>query len=233
MKKIMSLISLIAAASCITVILSACELGTTISKVEEYLQATEEPQNKVEEVMPTAEPRGQADSGSDAIPADEFSSSDAQDRLIAYLDPDSGKIAEYFSAISLNDDDYTYAVRYFVFDVKSGSKSLGKYYVLDNKTDTVIYDGAGFREKYIDGAKDVYTVSKAEKDLLGFLENKAGVTADYHTTVTVDDEAFSGEVQYYCFSVKHAGVHLENYYVLVSRFGGLIEDETEFNERTE
>ena len=209
--------------------LSACDPGKTIEKMEEYIKATEKPEKVVEEVMPTAEPIGSPDREPGYGDTDEYSSSAAKDRLIAYINPDSGKNAAYKSSVTVKDEDFDDPVNFYVFDVFTSGKDFGNYYVLAMEEPEIIYNAAQFRARFFDGAEETYTVEKASTDLLKYFENKPGYTVDYLTTVTVDDEDFSGEVRYYCFSLKRGGTHLENYYVLVSRYGGTIIPETEFN----
>ena len=229
MKKAVSIIILSAITLTASLTLSACDPGKTIERMEEYIKATEKQEKVVEDVMPTAEPIGNPDREPGYADTGDFSSTSAMDRLVQYINPDSGKSAKYKSTVKIKDIDFDDPVDFYVFDVFTAGKDYGNYYVLAQEEPAIIYDSAQFRERYFDGAQDAYPVSKASADLLAYFDNKAGYTVDYLTTVTVDDEDLSGEVHYYCFSLKRGGTHLENYYVLASKYGGVIVPETEFN----
>ena len=230
MNRIVRPIAVLSVAVVITVALSACN-DPVLNKIQGYVRATETPTYVIEKAEPTAAPIGEQDDNDPALVNDEgYTAETARQRLIDYIGGSGRLTAEYSSTVTVPDEAFRDGATYYIFKVMNNGEVMDDYYVIADRYAEGLYKSSDFRDKYINGAEDAYTVNDAQADLLASLGNAAGITADYMTSVTVDEPDYSGDVVYYRFNVKQGGVHIEDQYVRVTRFGGVILHETEFNE---
>ena len=215
----------------VTSMLTACR--SEFEKRVSDLVATEPPSKVIENTESTSPPRGEDNPNRYVAPteSDDYTADIAQQRLLDYLGGSGSFTAEYKTIVTVKENDYPYSADYYVFEVKNSSDVIDKYYVTADRYGAGLYKSSDFYKRYFKGAKDVCTVEQAKYDLLTELSGIPDLTADYRSTVTEDDDIYSGKIVYYVFSVKQDGEYIEDYYVRATNFGGMVLSEMDFKSK--
>lgn len=221
----------------------------TAKATQKATQAPTEAPTEAETEAPTEAPTEAATFDvSEVIKTDEFTADDARDALLQFLGGDDRLSAIYLDSVTV--EEYGTEVEYFRFDVRLineiVSSHVDYYYVINSRRGGGIYDSETFANRFnidTDGDEEPdtsddavktedFTVADAKSALLEYLGGDERLSAHYLGSVTVED--YGTEVEYYCFDVRIVNEvvssHVDNYYIIKSRFGGGIYDSESFRE---
>ena len=221
---------------------------STQKATQKATQAATEAPTEAETEAPTEAPtEASTFNVSEIIKQDEFTADDAAAALIQFLGSDERLSANYLSSVTV--EEYGQSVEYFCFDVRLideiSNSHIDYYYVINSRHGCGIYDSEAFAQRFdINGGEEEpdtsddavktedFTVADAKTALLSYLGGDEKLSADYLGSAKVED--YGSEVVYYCFDIKITteteNTHVDNYYIVKSRFGGGIYDSASFRE---
>ena len=221
----------------------------TAKSTQKPTEAPTEAPTEEETEAPTEAPTEESTFNvSEVIKEDEFTADDARDALLQFLGGDERLNATYLDSVTV--EEYGQSVEYFRFDVRLlneiTNSHVDYYYVINSRHGGGIYDSEAFAERFNinegdeepDTSDDAvktedFTVADAKAALLEYLGGgDERLNAHYLGSVTVED--YGKDVEYYCFDVRISNElvnsHVDNYYIIKSRFGGGIYDSESFRE---
>lgn len=227
----------------------ASEKATAKATQKATQVATEAPTEAETEAPTEAPTEASTFNVSEIIKTDEFTADDARDALLQFLGGDDRLSAIYLDSVTV--EEYGTSVEYFRFDVRLinevVSSHVDYYYVINSRQGGGIYDSEAFANRFnidTDGDEEPdtsddavktedFTIADAKSALLEYLGGgDERLSANYLGSVTVED--YGTEVEYYCFDVRIineiVSSHVDNYYIIKSRFGGGIYDSESFRE---